>query len=144
MRTRVIGRSITGKSGAPWKSTAVPAVGPTTGRLRAELARLQAQVASHKAQHQQLPDSHDWSEAQTRKYLIDQWLREAGWQPDGAQVAEYEVTGMPNPSGLGYVDYVLWGADGKPLAVVEAKRATVEPQQGRRRACGTGVLCMRR
>lgn len=102
--------------------------------LRAELACLQAQVASHKAQHQQLPDSHDWSEAQTRKYLIDQWLREAGWQPDGTHVAEYEVTGMPTPSGLGCVDYVLWGADGKPLAVVEAKRTTVEPQQGRQQA----------
>lgn len=102
--------------------------------LRAELVRLQTQVATHKAQHQQLPDSHDWSEAQTRKYLIDQLLREAGWQPDGANVAEYEVMGMPNPKGLGYVDYVLWGADGKPLAVVEAKRASVEPQLGRQQA----------
>ena len=34
---------------------------------------------------------------------------------------------MPNAQGVGYVDYVLWGADGLPLAVVEAKRTTVEP-----------------
>lgn len=102
--------------------------------LRVELARLQAQVASHKVQHQQLPDSHDWSEAETRKYLIDQLLREAEWKPDGANVAEYKVTGMPTPQVLGYADYVLWGADGKPLAVVEAKRATIEPHLGRQQA----------
>jgi type I site-specific restriction endonuclease len=29
---------------------------------------------------------------------------------------------MPNDQGEGFVDYVLWGDDGKPLAVVEAKR----------------------
>lgn len=102
--------------------------------LRAELTRLQAQVASHKFKHHQLPDSHDWSEAETRKYLIDQMLREAGWQPDGTNVVEYEVSGMPNPQGLGYVDYVLWGADGKPLAVVEAKRTTNAPHLGRQQA----------
>ena len=29
---------------------------------------------------------------------------------------------MPNNEGVGFVDYVLWGDDGKPLALVEAKR----------------------
>jgi len=43
------------------------------------------------------------------------------------QDREYEVTGMPNESGVGYADYVLWGDDGKPLAVVEAKQTTVDP-----------------
>jgi type I restriction enzyme R subunit len=37
--------------------------------------------------------------------------------------------GMPNNQGKGFVDYVLWGDDGKPLALVEAKRT-----QARRRA----------
>ena len=41
---------------------------------------------------------------------------------------------MPNPSGLGYADYVLWGDDGKPLAVVEAKKTTVDPAVGRQQA----------
>ena len=41
---------------------------------------------------------------------------------------------MPNDSGLGYADYVLWGDDGKPLAVVEAKRTTVDPAVGRQQA----------
>ena len=35
---------------------------------------------------------------------------------------EFEVDGMPNNAGKGYVDYVLWGDDDKPLALVEAKR----------------------
>src|SRR5690606_23441265 len=47
---------------------------------------------------------------------------------------EYEVQGMPNPRGLGYVDYVLWGSDGRPLAVVEAKRTRVSPQEGQKQA----------
>ncbi|MFQ6614340.1 MAG: DEAD/DEAH box helicase family protein, partial [Fidelibacterota bacterium] len=44
------------------------------------------------------------------------------------------VTGMPNEKGVGYADYVLWGDDGKPLAVVEAKRTTVDPTIGRQQA----------
>lgn len=102
--------------------------------LREELAALQQQVAALKSAHAQQPDSHDYSEAQTRKYLIDQLLREAGWDPEGEKVAEYEVSGMPNNKGVGYVDYVLWGGNGLPLGVVEAKRTTVEPQTGRQQA----------
>lgn len=102
--------------------------------LREELKHLRAQVAELKAQHARQGDSHDYSEAQTRKYLIDQLLREAGWDPEGEKVAEYEVAGMPNNKGVGYADYVLWGGNGLPLAVVEAKRTTVEPQTGRQQA----------
>ena len=47
---------------------------------------------------------------------------------------EFEVTGMPNAQGVGYVDYVLWGADGLPLAVVEAKSTTVDPAIGQQQA----------
>ncbi|MCG8096582.1 MAG: DEAD/DEAH box helicase family protein, partial [Candidatus Thiodiazotropha endolucinida] len=67
-------------------------------------------------------------------FIIDQYLKEMGWDLDAPNVKEFEVSGMPNPSGVGFVDYVLWGADGKPLAVVEAKRTTVEPTQGRQQA----------
>ena len=37
-------------------------------------------------------------------------------------------------SGVGYVDYVLWGADGLPLVVVEAKRTTKDPRVGKQQA----------
>ena len=41
---------------------------------------------------------------------------------------------MPTESGIGYADYVLWGDDGKPLAVVEAKKTTVDPAVGQQQA----------
>ena len=47
------------------------------------------------------------------------------------------MTGMPtstNPSGKGYVDYVLWGDNGLPLAVIEAKKTLIAPRQGKHQA----------
>jgi type I restriction enzyme R subunit len=77
-------------------------------------------------------------ESVTRKLYIDVLLIEAGWdQLSEGRELEYEVTGMPkstNPSGIGYVDYVLWGKDGKPLAVVEAKRTMADARKGRHQA----------
>ncbi|MGE9294633.1 MAG: DEAD/DEAH box helicase family protein, partial [Puniceicoccales bacterium] len=100
----------------------------------AELAALQEQLAMVKAANVDQPDPHDYSEDETRRYLIDIDLRRAGWPLDQPRDREYEVTGMPNSKGVGYVDYVLWGDDGKPLAVVEAKKSTVEPEAGRQQA----------
>ena len=84
----------------------------------------------------------DISEAETRKMYIDLMLKEAGWdilttegavQPLKACI-EVEVKGMPNAQELGYVDYVLFGGNGKPLAVVEAKRTSVSPIKGKHQA----------
>ena len=77
-------------------------------------------------------------ESVTRKLYIDVLLKEAGWETltEGREL-EYEVKGMPistNPSGIGYVDYVLWGKDGKPLAVVEAKKTMADARKGRHQA----------
>jgi type I restriction enzyme R subunit len=47
---------------------------------------------------------------------------------------EFEVSGMPNTTGKGYVDYVLWGNDGKPLALVEAKRTKKDARVGQQQA----------
>jgi hypothetical protein len=55
-------------------------------------------------------------------------LHRAGWPLDQTRDREYEVTGMPNAEGIGYADYVLWGDDGKPLGVVEAKKTTAEQE----------------
>ena len=87
------------------------------------------------------PDTHIprlVSEAATRKLYIDVLLKDAGWDKlvEGRDL-EYEVKGMPtstNPSGLGYADYVLWGKDGKPLAVIEAKKTMAESRKGRYQA----------
>jgi type I restriction enzyme R subunit len=77
-------------------------------------------------------------ESVTRKIYIDLSLKEAGWNKlrMGYEL-EYEVKGMPastNPTGLGFVDYVLWGDDGKPLAVVEAKKTMVDARKGKHQA----------
>ncbi|SMP40736.1 type I restriction enzyme, R subunit [Desulfonatronum zhilinae] len=102
--------------------------------LDAELQALRDQLAQERDKARQQPDTHDYSEAETRRYLIDMDLRRAGWPLDQARDCEYEVHGMPNKQGIGYVDYVLWGDDGKPLAVVEAKKTTVDPALGQQQA----------
>ncbi|MBE9078281.1 DEAD/DEAH box helicase family protein [Romeria aff. gracilis LEGE 07310] len=103
-------------------------------RTEAELETLKAQITALKQQNEALPDSHDYHEADTRRYLIDVLLQEAGWDIRSPNATEYPVQGMPNASGSGKVDYVLWGDDGKPLALVEAKRSTADPTQGKHQA----------
>ncbi len=102
--------------------------------LDAEVQALRAELAATRAAAAREPDPHDYSEAETRRYLIDVALRRAGWLLNGPHDREYPVTGMPTASGAGAADYVLWGDDGKPLAVVEAKKATADPEVGRQQA----------
>ncbi|MGB0876607.1 MAG: DEAD/DEAH box helicase family protein [Mycobacterium sp.] len=99
----------------------------------AEIAALRKKIKAVQAANSAI-DDRDYSEADTRDHYIDVLLGEAGWPLVEAKDREYEVTGMPNASGIGYVDYVLWGEDGLPLAVVEAKRTTVNPHQGQQQA----------
>lgn len=103
-------------------------------QINAELAALRAELAQAKAASFLVPDQHDYDEADTRKFFIDVLLREAGWVIGENASVEVPVTGMPNGPGEGFVDYVLWGADGKPLAVVEAKRSFSDPDVGRQQA----------
>ena len=84
----------------------------------------------------------DYTEAETRRMFIDLLLREAGWEVlavENAPMAckagiEIYVEGMPNTKEEGYCDYVLYGKDCKPLAVVEAKRTSKEPEKGKHQA----------
>ncbi|WP_435771806.1 DEAD/DEAH box helicase family protein [Nocardioides sp. SYSU DS0651] len=99
----------------------------------AEIAKLREDIAAAQAAKTQV-DDHDYSEAQTRDLFIDVLLGEAGWLLTEARDREFEVSGMPNNEGKGFVDYVLWGADGLPLAVVEAKRTTRSAQVGQQQA----------
>ncbi len=102
--------------------------------LEAELAELRARVAVAKAANEARPDTHDYDEATTRDLLVDSLLREAGWPLARPEDREYEVTGMPTPQGRGYVDYVLWGNDGVPLGLVEAKRTRRDARVGQQQA----------
>lgn len=82
------------------------------------------------------------SEAETRKVFIDLMLKEAGWEILSQENVPYatksgieiEVLGMPNNEGKGYCDYVLYGRDGRPLAVIEAKRTSVSEEKGKHQA----------
>ena len=102
--------------------------------IEGELEALRERLAAIKAENEAVPETRDWNEGTTRRLIIDLALQRAGWPLDREHDREYEVTGMPSPSGVGYADYVLWGDDGKPLAVVEAKKTTVDPAAGRQQA----------
>ena len=75
----------------------------------------------------------DISEFETRKQFIDLDLKIAGWDSTNIR-KEVEVKGMPNTQEAGYVDYVLYGENGKPLAVVEAKRTSKDAKIGQQQA----------
>ncbi|MCT2541264.1 DEAD/DEAH box helicase family protein [Sedimentimonas flavescens] len=100
----------------------------------AALAAARAELEALRRVNQAVPDPHDYDEAATRDNFIDLLLKEAGWALDQTRDREFPVTGMPNQSGEGFVDYVLWGKDGKPLAVVEAKRTKKDSRIGQEQA----------
>jgi type I restriction enzyme R subunit len=103
--------------------------------LARRLDELKAQITAAKAANQSVRDTHDYDEKSTRDAFIDLLLKEAGWDLlSPGKDTEYPVTGMPTKSGKGYVDYVLWGDDGKPLAVVEAKRTRRDARDGQQQA----------
>ena len=106
----------------------------TRKEIESALEALRERLAAIKAENEGVAETHDWNEDKTRTLIIDLDLERAGWPLDREQDREYEVTGMPNKTGIGYADYVLWGDDGKPLAVVEAKETTVDPAVGRQQA----------
>ena len=109
-------------------------------RLKAELEAKSQELAKERAQNQANrvePDvSEDISEYETRKKYIDLDLKYLGWLFDNTQIQEeYEVENMAGVAGqLGYVDYVLFGRDGKPLALIEAKRTSKDPKIGKNQA----------
>jgi type I restriction enzyme R subunit len=102
--------------------------------LDEEIQRLRAEVSAAKTANEAAPDTHDYNEAETRNAFIDLLLKEAGWALDQQRDREFPVQGMPNTTGEGFVDYVLWGEDGKPLAVVEAKRTKRNAGEGQQQA----------
>ncbi|MGW5212065.1 DEAD/DEAH box helicase family protein [Streptomyces sp. NPDC004051] len=104
--------------------------------LARQLEELKKQIAAAKAANQAVQDTHDYDEKATRDAFIDLLLKEAGWDLlTPGKDTEYPIaTGMPTKTGKGYVDYVLWGDDGKPLAVVEAKKTQRDARDGQQQA----------
>ena len=108
--------------------------------LRKQVESLSAAYTASKQQNQQSRSftAADLTEAETRRKIIDIDLKAMGWKFTGADAdvrVEYEVDNMNGVLGQkGYADYVLMGKDGKPLAVIEAKRSTKDPNIGRKQA----------
>ena len=106
-------------------------------------AKLQDMAAELAAERQKNQESREFnpeaiSEYETRKRYIDWDLGLAGWTLGDDVVEEREVHGMPTASGAhtgtGYIDYLLLGKDGKPLAILEAKRTSKSAQKGLQQA----------
>ena len=105
-------------------------------KLIEENKALKDELTARRSEQQQtyVPKPLDLSEYKTRKIYIDLMLQDAGWVEGKDWLNEVELYGMPNKSEVGYADYVLFGDDGKPLAVLEAKRTCVDVAKGRQQA----------
>lgn len=104
--------------------------------LIAENQALKAELTARREEQKQtyVPKPLDLSEYDTRKLYIDAMLLDAGWTQGQDWLDEVELHGMPNKSGKGFADYVLYGSDGRPLAVIEAKRTCADVARGRHQA----------
>lgn len=104
--------------------------------LRIKIESMSRTLTAEKGQHQQ--ERHfvpaDMSEFATRKKYIDVDLKLLGWVFGEDVKEEVALSGMPNAASEGYADYVLYGRDKLPLAIVEAKRTSVDPQKGTHQA----------
>lgn len=123
---------------AKYEATLVQLQKETEARLAAERAATDhaTELASIKAEGQKVAALLEFSEETTRHRLIDQALLAAGWNvgengKNTEQVRqEVRLAAMPTPSGDGFADYVLYGDDGKPLAVIEAKKTARDARVG--------------
>ena len=109
-------------------------------KLRKKIEEMAAEYTAAKEENkaERSFEAEDISEFKTRKKYIDVDLKELGWRFDGEDAdvwEEYQVDDMMGiPGQMGYVDYVLFGKDGVPLAVIEAKRTSKDPNVGRKQA----------
>jgi type I restriction enzyme R subunit len=113
-----------------------------------DVARQTAKVAEKKVEElssiaasaKAAADELAFDEATTRTRLIDSLLASVGWDVAAGEASteqvgkEVEVRHQPTDSGGGYADYVLWDDNGNPLAVIEAKKTSAEPERGRQQA----------
>ena len=96
--------------------------------LIAENKALKAELTSRREEQKQtyVPKPLELSEYATRKQYIDTMLIDAGWMEGKNWLNEVEVYGMPNKSGSGFADYVLYDDAHRPLAVIEAKKTCAD------------------
>ena len=105
-------------------------------QLIQENQALREELTATRAEQRQAynPKPLEATEFETRRLYIDAMLEDAGWILGKDWFNEVELSGMPNASAVGYADYVLYGDDGRPLAVIEAKKTCKDPAVGRQQA----------
>lgn len=105
-------------------------------QMAEEVKKLRDSLEAMRKQNQEKRTytANEKTEAETRKSIIDLDIKAMGWVFGKDCIVEVPVVGMPNPSGTGSVDYVLYGDNNKPIAVVEAKRTTVDAEVGKQQA----------
>ena len=105
-------------------------------KLMEENAALRDALSAKRKEQQPtyVPKPVDLTEYHTRKLYIDSMLMEIGWTEGKDWINEVKVYGMPNESGEGSVDYVLYDDMQRPLAIIEAKRTCRDVAEGRRQA----------
>ena len=108
-----------------------------------ELLRINASLSQERTEAKKLHTeqrAYDYNdhmaEWETRKRYIDADLRANGYTfsqttKRNCIETEFPVVGMPNKSGTGFVDYVIWGDTGKIIAVIEAKKTSVSAEKGK-------------
>jgi type I restriction enzyme R subunit len=94
-----------------------------------------AELTALRAQGQQVATTLEFNELKTRRRLIDTLLLDAGWDVglDGTSTETVKQELVLGP-GDGRADYVLYGPNGKPLAVIEAKRTVKDAKAGAEQA----------
>ena len=117
-------------------SSPIPETDIDLEKLIEENKALKEELSARRAEQAQsyVPKPLDLSEYKTRKIYIDTMLQDAGWTEGKDWLNEVELYGMPNQAGVGYADYVLYGDDGRALAVIEAKRTCADVSKGRQQA----------
>ena len=120
----------------PAKAPTAPAAEVELERLMAENQALREELTARRTRQQPryVTKPLELSEYDTRKIYIDAMLLDTGWVKGKDWLEEVPIHGMPSKSGVGYADYLLCGQDGRPLAVVEAKRSCADPAKGRQQA----------
>ena len=114
----------------------------TRRRLEAERTATEhaTQLEKLKEEGQKVASFLQFNEETTRGRLIDQSLLAAGWNVGATGVdtdevrREVRLTTMPTESRTGFADYVLYSDDGKPLAVIEAKKTAKDARLGAEQA----------
>lgn len=127
---------------AKYESVLATLEAETKKRLEAERAATEhaTELGKLKEEGQKVASFLQFNEKTTRRRLIDQALLAAGWNvgANGSNTEqvrqEVKLSNMNTESKKGFADYVLYGDDGKPLAVIEAKKTAKDARKGSEQA----------